>query len=146
MNSCNFVGRLTRDVDLRYTGSNTAVAEIGLAVNDRAKVNGEWTDKAHFFDLVAFKGKAEAISKHFRKGDQIAATCKATLDQWEDRQTGAKRSKVKFLLMDFDFVGSRGGGEFQPQTTAPPTGNHAALDEEDVPFAPDGAFGREWMQ
>lgn len=113
MNICVFKGNLTRDPELRFTANNTAVCKIGLAVNERVKINDQWQDKAHFFDLVCFGKRGEVLNEHHRKGHPLLVRCRAQLDQWEDKQTGQPRSKVQFVIDDFEFIKQRdqdGGG------------------------------------
>ena len=61
MNSVNLIGNLTREVELKHVGE-AAVAKFGVAVNERVKKNGEWTDVAYFFDVETWNG-AEACAK-----------------------------------------------------------------------------------
>ena len=65
------VGNLTRDVELRYTQSGTAVTEIGLAVNDRVKRNDEWVDETTFVDITLWGRTAEVASEYLAKGSSV---------------------------------------------------------------------------
>jgi single-strand DNA-binding protein len=105
------MGNLTRDPELRYTASNTAIAKLGLAVNDRYKDkgSGEWVDRANFIDCTAFGRTAEVINQYFQKGRPIFIEGKLRYDQWEDKQSGAKRSKLEVIVDTFEFVGGRDG-------------------------------------
>ena len=153
-NKVILMGNLTRDPEMRYLPSNTAVAQIGLAVNDRwkDKQSGEWKDKANFIDCEAFGNTAENINKFFSKGRPILIEGKLRLDQWED-QSGNKRSKLKVVIDRFEFVGGRedgqgGGGSRESgggrgyQSRSNGGGNqgggnqppHQAIDEDDIPF------------
>lgn len=107
-----FLGRLTRDPELKYTRNETAVAEFGLAVNR------EWTDASGdrkkevcFIECVAWAKRAEVIDKYLEKGSPIFIEGHLAFDQWEDRETGAKRSKHKLVVDNFQFIGSRKDGE-----------------------------------
>ena len=66
------IGRLTRDVELKYLSSGTAVAKGAIAVNRRVKKGDEWKDEASFFEFVLFGKTAENLSKYLLKGKQIA--------------------------------------------------------------------------
>ena len=70
MNKVFLIGRLTRDPELRYTGSNTAVASFSLAVNRRFVRQGE-ERQADFFNIVAWGKQGEFCSKYFKKGQQV---------------------------------------------------------------------------
>ncbi len=110
------MGNLTRDPELRYTQSNTAVCKVGLAVNRRYKdsKSGEWKDQATFVDVTIFGKRGEAFDKHHRKGQQAFFEGELRLDTWEDKNTGQKRSKLYVVAENWEFVGgdkkSGGGG------------------------------------
>jgi single-strand DNA-binding protein len=104
------VGNLTRDPELRYTPSGTAVAEIGLAVNDRRKnANGEWIDETTFVDVTLWSRTAEIASEYLSKGSPILVEGRLKLDTWEGND-GQKRSKLRVVAMNMQMLGSRGGG------------------------------------
>ena len=106
------MGNLTRDPEVRFLPSNTPVCELGLAVNDRYqdKQSGEWVDRPNFIDCTAFGKSAESIGKFFAKGRPILIEGKLRYEQWEDKQTGAKRSKVKVVIDQWNFCDSKSGG------------------------------------
>ena len=113
-NKVILMGNLTRDPELRHLPSQMPVVNIGLAVNDRwkDKQTGEWQEKANFFDCEAFGGLAEVLNKYFTKGRPILIDGKLRYESWED-QSGNKRSKVKIVIENFEFMGGRddaGGG------------------------------------
>jgi single-strand DNA-binding protein len=158
MNGFNKVilaGNLTRDPELRYTPSGTAIASFGLAVNRKWKdaQSGEMKDETTFVDIDAFGKQAETIGQYLKKGRPILIEGRLRLQQWEDKQTQQKRSKLSVTLESFNFLdsgGSReGGGDFapsapparppRPQTSAPSSSSSSAPDsmppeEDDVPF------------
>jgi single-strand DNA-binding protein len=107
------MGNLTRDPEVRYLPSNTPVCEIGLAVNDRYqdKQSGEWVDRPNFVDCTAFGKTAENLGKFFTKGRPIMIEGKLRYDQWEDKQTGAKRSKLKVVIDQWNFCDSKSGND-----------------------------------
>lgn len=102
MNVWHATGRLTRDVELRYTASGTAFAKFGLAVNHRYKVDGEQREKVCFIDCTVWANSAEAFAKHFEKGDAVTITGRLDLEQWE-AQDGTKRSKHSVNVSDWEF-------------------------------------------
>ena len=107
------MGNLTRDPEVRFLPSNTPVCEIGLAVNDRYqdKQSGEWVDRPNFIDCTAFGKSAESIGKFFSKGRPILIEGKLRYEQWEDKQSGAKRSKLKVVIDQWNFCDSKSGGD-----------------------------------
>ena len=109
-------GNLTRDPELRYTPKGTAVARIGLALNRTWKSEtGESREEVTFVDVEAFGRQAEVLSQYLRKGRPLLVEGRLKLDQWEDKNTHQKQSKLKVVLEQFSFLdsGNRGaeGGE-----------------------------------
>lgn len=112
-NKVILMGNLTRDPELRYTPSGTAVCNVGLAVNRRYQdQSGEWKDEATFIDVTIWGKRGEAFSKFHSKGKQAFLEGSLRLDTWEDKQTGAKRSKLYVVADNWEFVGGgkEGGG------------------------------------
>ena len=103
------VGNLTRDVDLKYTQSGTAVTEIGLAVNDRRKnQSGEWVEETTFVDVTLWARTAEVASEYLSKGAPILIEGRLRLDSWE--KDGQKRSKLCVTGDRMQMLGGRNSG------------------------------------
>jgi single-strand DNA-binding protein len=102
------MGNLTRDPELRYIPSGTAVANIGLAVNDRVKRNDQWVDEVTFVDVTLWARDAEIASEYLTKGSPVLIEGRLKLDQWE--KDGQKHSKLKVVCDRLRLVGSRGDG------------------------------------
>ena len=162
MNGFNKVilaGNLTRDPELRYTPSGTAIAKFGLAVNRKWKDSqtNEMKEEVTFVDIDAFGRQAETIGQYLKKGRPILIEGRLKLDQWDDKQTQQKRSRLGVVLESFNFLdsGTREGGDFgggaagggapaarpqRPQQSAPPPsssgGDEGGIppEEDDVPF------------
>lgn len=98
------VGNLTRDPELRMTGSGTYVCEFGVAVNKSRKVNGEWQDVAHFFDVVVWGKQGETCAQYLAKGRQVSIDGSLEQQRWE-AQDGGKRSKVIVVANQVVFHG-----------------------------------------
>ena len=112
-NKVILVGNLTRDPELRYTPKGTAIAKIGVAVN-RVWTNeaGEKKEEVTFVDVDVFGRTAENVGKYMRKGRPILIEGRLRLDQWDDKQTGQKKSKLGVVAETVQFLGSApGGGE-----------------------------------
>ncbi len=102
------VGNLTRDPELRYIPSGTAVTEIGLAVNDRRKnAAGEWIDETTFIDITLCGRQAEIASEYLNKGSSVLIEGRLKLDTWE--KDGKKNSKLRVVGERMQMLGSRGG-------------------------------------
>jgi len=112
------VGNLTRDIELRYLQSGAAVADIGLAVNERVKKGNEWVDEANFFDITLFGKTAEVAAQYLTKGSNVLVEGRLRFETWE--KDGQKRSKVKVIADKMQMLGGRGAGgggsaQTQPQ-------------------------------
>ena|SRR5437867_2117824 len=143
------MGNLTRDPELRYTPKGTAIAKLGLAVNRVWRTEtGETREEVTFVDIDSFGKQAETIAQYLKKGNPLLMEGRLKLDQWEDKNTHQKQSKLKIVLESFKFVGaprtdgatdaSRKPAAAAPAPaaeTAPPIEPEAAPPEEDdVPF------------
>ena len=110
-NKVLLLGNLTRDPALKYTPSQQAVCEIGVAVNRKFKTaSGEDREEVTFVDCTAWGKQAEVINQYMTKGKPIFIEGRLKLDQWEDKQGGGKRSKMTVVIENFQFVGGRDGG------------------------------------
>lgn len=110
LNKVMLMGNLTRDIELRHTNSNLAIAKIGLAVNRRWKSeSGEQREETTFVDCEAFGRTAEVMSQYLAKGRPVFIEGRLKLDQWEDKE-GQKRSKMVVVVEGFQFIDSKPGG------------------------------------
>lgn len=153
MNYCKVImaGRLTRDPEVRYTPKGTIVATIGVACSRiYNNANGEKVEEALFIDASAFGKTGELIQKYFKKGHRILFDGYLKLDQWDDKQTGQKRSKHTIVIDTLQFVESKAqsdtdtSGEYdqtprqqtrQPQRKSVPADEQDLdLPEDDIPF------------
>jgi len=109
-NKVILVGNLTRDPELRYTPKGTAIAKIGVAVN-RVWTNeaGEKKEEVTFVDVDVFGRTAENVGQYMRKGRPILIEGRLRLDQWDDKQTGQKKSRLGVVAETVQFLGSPGG-------------------------------------
>lgn len=150
-NKVILVGNLTRDPELRYTPKGTAVAKLGLAVNRTWRSEtGEQREEVTFVDVDAFGKQAEVIGQYLKKGHPFLVEGRLRLDQWDDKQTGQKRSRLGVVLESFSFLGSGNRGEGSgrapgaapaaPAASATPAAAAAAepetppIEDDDVPF------------
>jgi single-strand DNA-binding protein len=103
------VGNVTRDPELRYIPSGSAVTEIGLAVNDRRKnAAGEWIEETTFIDVTLWARTAEVASEYLTKGSSVLIEGRLKLDTWE--KDGKKNSKLRVIGERMQMLGGRGGG------------------------------------
>lgn len=122
MNKLILLGNLTRDVQTKNLPSGSTVSEFGVACNRRYRTAaGEQKEETVFLDCQAFGKTGDVIAEHFHKGKQILLDGRLCQDFWEDRQTGAKRSKHFLKVDSFSFVGSkREGDDADPLADPPP--------------------------
>ncbi|MBN1394160.1 MAG: single-stranded DNA-binding protein [Pirellulales bacterium] len=112
------LGNLTRDPEIRYLQSGTAVTDVGLAVNDRRKnANGEWVEDTTFVDVTLWSRTAEVAGEYLSKGSPVLIEGRLKLDAWEG-QDGQKRSKLKVVGERMQMLGGRGGSEGGGQRSA----------------------------
>jgi single-strand DNA-binding protein len=110
-NKVILIGNLTRDVELRYTGSGSAVAKFGLAVNRtwKDRNSGEKREEVCYVDINIFGRSAEVANQHLGKGRRVLIEGRLTFEQWQD-QNGQKRSKHSISAESFQFLDARGEG------------------------------------
>ena len=148
-NKVILAGNLTRDPELRYTPKGTAIAKIGLAVN-RVWTNeaGEKKEEVTFVDVDVFGRTAENVGQYMRKGRPILIEGRLKLDQWDDKQTGQKKSKMGVVAETVQFLGSapiagEGSAPAAPRAARPAPGAAPAAEpvegdgppeSDDVPF------------
>src|SRR5258708_37061505 len=102
------MGNLTRDVEMRYTPSGQPLATFGLAVNRKfrdSKTN-EMREEVTFVDIDVWGKSAETAHQYLSKGKPIFIEGRLKLDQWDDKATGQKRSKLKVVAERFQFLGA----------------------------------------
>ena len=142
-NKVILMGNLTRDPEVRYTSGGTAIAKLGMAVNRRWKnQEGQMQEETTFVDVDAFGRQAETIGQYLKKGRPVMVEGRLKLDQWDDNQTGQKRSKLGVVLENFQFLDSRGeggggaGSYSQPESPSgsPSGGGGSVPEDDDVPF------------
>lgn len=106
------VGNLTRDPEVRYIPSGTAVSEIGLAVNRSwyDKQSNSRKEETTFVDVTLWGREAEVAGEYLSKGRPVLIEGRLQLDSWEDKQTGQRRSKLRVVCERMQMLGSRGGG------------------------------------
>jgi single-strand DNA-binding protein len=112
LNKVLLMGNLTRDPELRVTPKGTSICQFSLAINRQFKMeSGETREEVIYVDVEAWGKQGETIAKYVTKGRPLYVEGRLRLDQWEDKNTKEKRSRMKVVLEQFQFLGdSRGGG------------------------------------
>lgn len=139
-NKIILIGNLTRDPELRYTSKGSAVTKMGIAVNRIWKSeSGEKKEEVTFVDIDAFGRMAENCAQYVRKGSLILIEGRLKLDQWDDKATGQKRSKLGVVAESVQFLWNRSGDDSAPPAPrsnrpAPKVSPVAGDDDLGVPF------------
>jgi len=125
LNSCIFIGRLTRDAERKATTTGMPIVSFSLAVNGSEKQGEKWEDRPSFFDCAYFGKAAEAVHPYLKKGQQVAVTASAIQDRWE--KDGEKHQRVKFIVQSLNLLG---GKKAQPGNPVP---EHPEAFTDDIP-------------
>ncbi len=156
LNKVMLIGNLTRDPELRHTPKGTAVSEISMAIN-RVWNNdqGQKQEETTFVEVTLWGRQAELAQQYLTKGRPVYIEGRLQLDSWDDKETGKKRSKLRVIGENMQFLssgagagGNSGGGYSErPQQTSPapqersgpPQGASAAQaddfqEDDDIPF------------
>ena len=123
LNKVLLIGNLTRDPELRYlTGGNSAVCEFGIAINRRfMQASGQEKDETCFLEIVVWGKQAETCSRFLQKGSTVFIEGRLVYDQWTEKDTQKKRSRVRVTAERVQFLSGRrddqGGapGEMPPE-------------------------------
>jgi single-strand DNA-binding protein len=152
LNKVLLMGNLTRDPELRVTPKGTPICQFALAINRQFKMeSGESREEVIYVDVEAWGKQGETIAKYCTKGRPLYVEGRLKLDQWEDKNTKEKRSRMKVVLEQFQFLGDGRGGSApsgagdapaaaSPERFSPPprasSTKPAATEnlDEDVPF------------
>lgn len=137
-NKVILVGNLTRDPQVRYTPGGSAVAEIGLAVNRSwfDKNSNSRKEETTFVDVTLWGRTAEVASEYLTKGRSVLIEGRLQLDQWDDKESGQKRSKLKVVGENMTMLGGKSeGGDSRSEAEKfydrPPANS---TPDEEVPF------------
>lgn len=137
------MGNLTRDIELRYTPKGTPVGDSSIALNRKwTGEDGEKHDEVSFIEFTAFGKTAETLAQYFKKGSMIHLQGYMKMEQWEDKQTGVKRSKLKMIVERFCFTGQVADKNDPDQAERPARASTRSarpaptpkIDDDDCPF------------
>jgi single-strand DNA-binding protein len=125
MVSITIVGNLTRDAELKYTNSGSAVCHFSIATNRKTKKGENWVDEASFWDVDLWGKQGEALNQYLTKGKTIAVMGSAWIEKWES--DGVPKLKVKVNANDVQLLGkkdeSNRPADSQPQGQSKPRGD-----------------------
>lgn len=136
LNKVLIAGRLTRDPELRYINSGVAVCAMGIAVSRKYRTKeGEQREETLFINVEAWRKAAEYCGEHLKKGRPVLVEGSLKSEEWEDKNTGQKRTAIKVHAMRVNALDweERGGGGSTQSTTAP-RAIEEPVPEDEVPF------------
>lgn len=146
LNKAMIIGRLGQDPDVRYTQSNTAVANMSIATSERYKdKSGEWKEKTEWHKVVAWGRTAEVCQEYLKKGSQVYIEGPIQTNKWEDKEGQTRyTTEIKALqmtMLDSKGSNSSGGAPKTAQSKASePVSSNVELDDnlddidDDLPF------------
>lgn len=108
LNKVFLIGNMTRNPEIRYSPAGTAVCEFSMAMNRRYKDNsGQEKDEPCYVDVLVFGKSGEAVMRHTQKGSSVFVEGRLVYEQWEDKETGAKRSRLRVNADRVQFLDRR---------------------------------------
>ena len=132
LNKVMLIGNLTRDPELRVTPKGTAICQFSLAMNRKWKdEGGQEREEVTYADCEAWGKSGETIAKYVTKGRPLFVEGRLKLEQWEDKVSKEKRSRMKVVVEQFQFLGD---GKAAASAPAGPATQKAPVDEADVNF------------
>ncbi len=139
-NKVVLVGNVTRDPEVRYTTSGTAVTEVGLAVNRVTidRTSNEKKEETTFVDVTLWGRTAEIAGDYLTKGRPCLIEGRLQMDQWQDKATGQKRSKLKVVGENLQLLG-RSDAASSNSTSSQKTARPDTTPSPEVTFYSDEA-------
>lgn len=111
LNKVMLIGNLTRDPEVRYTPKGVAVADIGLALNRYYTTDSqERREETTFVEVTLWNRQAELAGQYLAKGRSVYVEGRLQMDEWQDKTTGDKRTKLKIVGETIQFLGGQGPG------------------------------------
>lgn len=144
LNKIMLLGNLTRDPEVRYTPKGTAVAEIGMAINRiRTGENGDKIEEVIFVDVTLWGRQAELAGQYLAKGRPVFIEGRLQLDQWDDKQTGEKRSRLKVVGDNMQFLPSGGQSQGDDSSSRTSSNDRSSSQSNPSQAAPADSFDND---
>jgi len=135
LNRVYLAGNLTRDPEVRYTPSGTAVADLNLAVNRVYTSGGEKREETCYVNVVVWGKQAENCGQYLGQGSPVLIEGRLQLDQWQTEQ-GEKRSRLRVVADRVQFLGRPRRSDFGEEAPARPAAGEEAPPESDLDDTP----------
>lgn len=133
MNNFSGIGRITRDIEMRFTPSGMAVSNFAIAI-DRSRKDSEGNKVTDFIDLVAFGKTAELIAQYCVKGVMVGVNGELQIDTWKDKD-GGNRKSAKIVIDKVDFLSSKAETDAKREAAGvPQVATAEAIKDDEDPF------------
>jgi single-strand DNA-binding protein len=133
LNKVILMGNLTREPAVRYTPGGAAVCEFGLAINRKFSSNGQDKEETCFVDIVVWGKQAESCGRYLEKGSSALVEGRLQYDQWQDKETNAKRSRLRIVAERVQFMSSSRGETRDEQEYQQPSQQQSYNSESNNP-------------
>lgn len=144
LNKCMFIGRVTRDPELRYMPNGEAVANCSVACNESWKAkDGSKQERVEYINLVFYRRLAEVVGEYCKKGSKIYAEGRIQSRKWQDKDTGQDRYRTEIVVNEMQLLDGRGSAEpfaedAPSESPAAPVAREvkppAPFQDDDLPF------------
>lgn len=114
-NKVVLAGNLTRDIELKYSQSGSAIANTAIATSRKFTVNGEKKEETCFIDITFFGRSGDVANQYLQKGSKILVEGRLNFEQWADKETGAKRSKHSVIVETMQMLDTKPKNEYAQQ-------------------------------
>ena len=127
-------GNLTREATLKQTATGVNILHFSMAVNDRRKNgHGEWQDFPNYVECTMFGARAEHLASYLLKGVKVTVEGKLRWSQWDERDTGKKRSKLEVIVDELELM-QRSQQQPQQQQAPVQEAYEPYTVQDDIPF------------
>jgi single-strand DNA-binding protein len=127
------MGNVTRDIEVKFLQSGTAVCDMGMAINERVKRGDDYVDEPVFVDVTLFGKQAEVAGEYLSKGAPVLIAGRLKYEQWE--KDGQKRSKLKVVAEKLQMLGQRQRSEDSQERQERPQEQSQVPVTDEIPFA-----------
>lgn len=125
----HFLGRLTKDIELKYTTNGKAVGNFSMAINEKYKDKEE----THYFDFVIWAKGAEVLASCVGKGERLFVECKPEIQSWDNKE-GVKQQRCVFNVQKFSFIDEKKKQENRESQNDFNVGKQAEFASDSIPF------------
>lgn len=135
LNRVILVGNLTKDPELKFIPSGSAVCNLRMAMNRKWKSqSGEWKDEVTYVTVVVWGKSGEACGEYLKKGSPVLIEGRLQNRSWDDKETGQKRSVLEVVSERVQFLGGKSGSSQGSESEAPQEATPSNPGDDEIPF------------